>query len=237
MIRRDDDGHWLLIPQPEHVRIAAELADGWGNAEVAPLPEPELLVSAIRHHDDGWREWEAAPKIDPETGRPRNFTEMPATDATAIWSRSIESSYRGEGASSPLGGIWVSRHFTWLAEQGRDSRRGDAFELAVIEAFLEDQSEKQARWRKETAERFPPDDLDPLIETDFRWVQFFDRLSLWLCCAERTEPEEFSIPGGGTLRFVPQEQRTFRIEPWPLRGESLSLSVPAVRIPARRYRT
>ena len=90
MIRRDyqdTDGTacWLLVTQPEHARLAGELAEHWGAGTVAPLVSPAELLPAVYHHDDGWSDWEQHPTLDPEHGRPRSFTEMPLERSLEIW--------------------------------------------------------------------------------------------------------------------------------------------------------
>ena len=328
MIRRDDGGDWLLISQVDHAHLAAEVAAAWGNSDVASLPVPEMLVPAIRDHDNGWLAWEDAPETDPQTGRPRGFTEMPMTAATRIWTESIASCARGtyshaeavsrfqdwlraqgypltmERASvldaalgfrglfgvgelqrainkagplqlsridlrlilgemssaqiahcaqhrlrepalceitvprighAPLGGLWVSRHFCWLAEQARPSRQEHREELAALDQFLDEQARQQAAWIDEAVREFAGEHLDRLLNAGFRYVQFFDRVSLWLCCAERTEPEEIELPSGQPIRFIPESATEIAVEPYPLSVESLELIVPARRVPARRY--
>lgn len=214
MIRRDDDDHWLLISQVDHAQVAAEIAAAWGNERIAGLPLPELLVTAIRHHDDGWREWARSPRVDPETGQPRNFTEMPMREATVLWSQSIavcsgeadtpQKSDETPGRLSPLAGLWVSRHFCWLAAKAIESRQDDIEDCRALQRFLDTQSELQTVLRRQAARDFESRglELDGLIENGFRCLQFFDGLSLWLCCAQRSEPLDFEIPGGQTARVA-----------------------------------
>src|SRR5689334_22023337 len=96
MIRRPQPGvdsqpQWVLISQVEHARVSGELAEHWAAGALAPRDE---LVATIYHHDDGWREWEQRPDVDPEPGRPRAFTEMPLADSLVIWQRSIDAAAR-----------------------------------------------------------------------------------------------------------------------------------------------
>ncbi len=95
MIRRDGESGWILISQVDHAHLAANMAGAWGNEKTPGLPCPEILVPAIRDHDEGWRDWERLPDIDPETHWPRNFTEMPPHEAARIWTHSIETCRRG----------------------------------------------------------------------------------------------------------------------------------------------
>lgn len=320
MIRRNDGNDWLLIAQADHAHLAADVAGAWGNPAVPPLPLADQLVAAIRDHDEGWRQWEQSPEIDAETGRPRDFTEMPMPTATAIWSRSILAAACGgpshadavgrfqrfldsrqmrltperavvldaalsfrhgfridellrivasEGVdrsaaseivkllerggvlrsgvdgslqaaisragSSPLGGIWVSRHFTYLAEQARESRREDPRDLAAISRFLAEQHTLRREWTTDSLRDFAGEELERLIETGFRYVQFFDRVSLWLCCAKTTEAVQMELPGREPVRFAPRDSQNIVVEPFPLSAHRLELSVSARRVPARRY--
>jgi hypothetical protein len=238
MIRRDDQNDWLLIRQVEHARLSAEIAAVWGNESVEPLPVPELLLPAIHDHDVGWKEWAASPGVDPETGCPRNFTEMPMAVSTALWSTSIEVC----AAPAPLAGTWVSRHFCWLAEQARESRQDITEEVAAIDDFLDDQTSRQQAWRREiqlqwqeAAGNFSLDDVDVLILEGLQYVQFFDRVSLWLCCSPAEMPFDTERPGGESIRLTPGSSGRVVLTPYPLSVDRLELSVSAHRIEARRY--
>lgn len=331
MIRRDDHDHWYLIPQIEHARLAAEVARHWGNDDTPPLPLAELLVQAVRHHDDGWHAWDypqrsATPlagkeRIDSDTGWPRSFIEMRMADSTAIWTRGIAACLQGDYShaevfarlshrdmtpglamvldavlsfrvpfdlldvseairretghdvppaevstlldqlrrdgvvrtvsesaigslfevSVPAGGrtvlpaIWVSRHFCWLAEKAREHRHDDPAELAACERFLSEQQQLQQEWQADLAGSQSDEQLRVLMDAGFRFVQFFDRISLWLCTAERTQPTEMEIPYGGTPRLIPHSPNEFTLEPFPLNVNRLTLTAPAWRIPARSY--
>lgn len=232
MIRRDDGEDWLLVSQVDHARIAAEIAEAWGNAAVPRLPLPDQLVPAVRDHDAGWIGWERAPRIDPVTGKPRNFLEMPMQDATAIWSRSIETcAVRG-----PLGGIWPSQHFCHLGEHARESRHKSAEEITAVDHFLAAQHDAQERWRvAASADGVSPEILDARIEFGYRAVQFFDGLSLWLCCAPETAPKEFTAPGLGALVCIPRTPSAITLAPYPLNVAALELRVPAKRIRMRVF--
>lgn len=316
MIRREAADGWLLISQVDHARLAGDFAAAWGNNRVPGLPLAEWLVPAVRDHDEGWRTWEAAPTVT-EAGRPRQFTEMPAAEATAIWTRSIElcasgppspaealrrlrsdggevtpddavvlnAVLRNRGSfgadrlvadviaddgltaeaaaaslvrfeakalirrlptvvggtgyeitlpavgSSPLGGVWVSRHFCALAEVGREHRRDQPDEIAALDAFLSEQTAKQGEWAA-AAKEFAGEELERVLDTGFRYVRFFDAISLWLCCTDQDEPAEMPLSSSLTLTLTPRNPREIAVDPWPFRPDALELSAPAVRLPA-----
>jgi hypothetical protein len=230
MIRRDAGDDWLLISQVEHARIAAEVAEAWGNDQVAPLPSRELLIHAIRHHDDGWAEWEAAPTVNPETGEPRDFLEMPLADAAAIWTRSINLC----ACRSPWCGLWVSRHFCHLAESAREHRR-DRIDREAASVFLTAQQELQSRWRERVGSAADRAVSGALERAGYEWLRWFDGFSLWLCCAERSRPETLPLPGGAAVSLTPRDAHHVTLEPSPFRGDSLQLTVSALRLGRQQF--
>jgi hypothetical protein len=234
MIRRDDREDWLIIDQIEHARLAGELARVWGDERSGLFALFPKLVWGVSHHDDGWSAWDAAPRLHPKTGFPRSFLEMRMRDSTAIWTRSIAVC-----SADPLAAVAVSRHFCHLAGQVRDSGRADADDLESIDRFLHEQSVVQLGLADEARATGAGAEANGNLEKSFdlgcRTVQFFDRVSLWLCCAPRQQPEQFAAPLGETVRLIPNNPAQIAVEPYPLCVDSLLLETPARRIAARRY--
>ena len=90
MIVRDAGEDWLLIRQQDHAELAAALAA----AVVTPPALPDGLgwtavVGAVRRHDDGWQEHDAAPVWSAEHRRVRNFDQYSMVEATTIWRDSV----------------------------------------------------------------------------------------------------------------------------------------------------
>ncbi len=73
------------------------------------------------------------------------------------------------------------------------------------------------------------------------YLQFFDAVSLWLCCAERDEPRRIELIRGEGWTFSPAGQdqgcRLVRIEPWPLTVGSCKLLVSGQAVPGAHYRS
>lgn len=225
MIRRNADDDWLLISQIEHARIAAELAQAWRDPELTDFPRREELLSAIRHHDDGWAAWESAPTVN-EAGEPRDFTEMPMQVATTIWTRSIDACT----SRSAFGGLWVSRHFCYLAERASDSRQSSV-DISAIDAFLANQAAMQNEWRERLG---ASSEVVPSIEErGYHWLQVFDRISLWLCCDDRQDEWRLMLPSGNEVTFQPIRDRHVAVEAFPF-SDPVVLSVPAIRLPKQR---
>lgn len=264
MIRRDvilADGRrgWLLVSQVEHARLSAQLAaqcplalPSGGGAERPATGEVHAeLLAAIEHHDDGWSEWERAPLLDPFYRRPLSFVELPAAEATAIWSRSIEFARQW----GPLAGWVVAGHFLRLAEP----------------ADGEDDLAEVAQWRAHTAAAREPwlqtwlaEERDQrsrfVADRAVQWLQLFDVLSLWLCCDSPTglnTPQqeelhwatvgrllpvktEFLAPGASASAHAADPARfpataVVSIRPWRFRASEFLADVDCYVAPAMRY--
>ncbi len=206
--------------------------------EVSPDTHQQLLA-AILHHDDGWREWDAAGEFDQEHGRPRSFTEMPLEQSLVIWTRSIEVA----AEIGPLAAWVVAEHFSVLLANSSDAR----IPLAI--AWLEAQRRAQSVWRERVGSSSPGDDplaLTSLLERAVTLLRYFDAFSLWLCgaftdqgvfepaamvaglAASRRLPADLDVKC--RRRGDPLAQR-ITIEPWPFSTERLALETPACLLP------
>ena len=237
---------WLLVSQIEHARLAGALAAEWGAPPYSAVEPRDELLPAIVRHDDGWSEWERWPALDPATGRPRNFLEMPVEDSLLIWRTSIE---RAE-AMSPLGGATVAGHFLHLLRHGLVWEQHGTRAAAAAHQWGAEFDALRQGWLDEWSASpiVPGSARGSLLETAaaaVSWLQFFDRLSLWFCMKEQQEPAELSTCGGPPLRLAPQARSTtechdgdvltVKLEPWPLRIPEFEITLGARLVPARRY--
>jgi hypothetical protein len=223
---------WILIMQPDHARLSGCCAEAWGRGPYARLEPHAELVSAIDRHDDGWATWERAPKVHPASCQPLDFTEMPLEDSLRIWRDSIGSA----ATVGYLAGYVVSGHFATLLRRfsGRWVQgSGDQRQLA--EEFLGEQDRLQAEWLAAWQSQNPISNTHTAAQQALAYLQFFDTLSLWLCCAERAEPAIFIPPGGPELTLTPRDAQTIELSPWPFGIAELDLEVPGRSLPARRY--
>lgn len=228
MIVRESSDAWLLIAQVDHAELAAEIAAAW-RPDASLIGRLSDFAYAVEHHDDGWREWERSPTVDPE-GRPRDFMEMSMPVATRIWSDSIDVA----AGESPWCGLWVSRHFCYLAELAIDHRE-DSADRGAASQFVLDQEQNQRKWRSAIGGEAMSDGHSPHEIAGLHGLQFFDRMSLWLCCTEPREPLEITDGSGNATRWAPLDARTIRVQADGLTVEELELSAPTVAIPRREY--
>lgn len=210
MIVVDEGPEWLLVTQPDHARFAADLLALWRRDGLPEHPRRDELLLAIREHDNGWREADAAPRVDAATGRPHDLMTLPDGLRREIWDRGS----RRLSAERPYAAWLVTRHVAGLARGRAGTPEWDAF-LAEIDERLADLAERTGLPAAE-------------LEQDYRFLDLGDQLSLAVC---NRWPEAVTRVGV-TGRY---EDGTLRLEPFPLAGVT-GFDLDFRRIPARRYR-
>ena len=156
---------------------------------------------------------------------------MPLAESLAIWSRSIDQST----ALGNLAPYMISGHFCALLHRFTHWRQQGPQQLALGEDFLRDQQAKQTVWLDGWRAVDITQRTVELAQQALAWLQLFDALSLWLCCAQRTKPQEFEPPAGLKFIFNPRSVDEIAMSPWPMNGTSLSLQLTAPRVPATKY--
>jgi hypothetical protein len=226
MIRRDMPAEgplparWALIPQIEHAHLAGRLAEHWGAGGFAGLQPRDELLWAVYHHDDGWRDWDQRPGVEAKRGQPRTFTEMEIDDSTAIWSRSIDAA----AEAGRLQGYLVAGHFCALARRAAPWKNADA-SWQHAERFLDRYEAHRQSWLQDWQAESPTANTEAIARRALAHLQFFDSLSLWLCCAEPSGTDAVPTPGGAELALDPQDAWNIRLAPWPLDVERLNVEV------------
>ena len=244
----DADGNqlWVLISQIEHARISGELAQAW-HEDAFPSPEArEELIAATFHHDDGWALWEIRPGVDPETGKPRSFTEMPLAESLSQWRASIEICQK----LGPLAAWTVAGHFSYLLRHSDawQHRTSSSRQPSVGPVTDSDHEKQAAAWLEEFDARRQdwliawqkqrPDLHTAAAATDASTLlQLWDRMSLWLCCSEPTESYEIETTTSEPLTMKPCGAGQVELSPWPLSIDVYRPNVVASAVPVAHYAT
>ncbi len=93
-------------------------------------PRRAELLFAVREHDNGWREADAAPpRWDSERRQPHDFLTMPQAARIEIWERGV-SRFAGE---HPYAALLITRH----ARRLYSDRRGDEAWQGLLETLDE----------------------------------------------------------------------------------------------------
>ena len=230
MIIRSTYPGLTLIRQTDHARICGDMARAWGGEGFEPVQPEELVSLAAAEHDDGWIEWEATPQLNPETGRPYTYIDIPIEQHLEIYRRGIA----GAGAHHRYAGVLVSLHGSLLYTRFRSGQPG-------AEEFLEEQKELRSQWIEEATEKEP--ELAPLCEEStlmanqdllFAW----DALSLFLCHGD-VWLDEIEVPtdyeGGRTRIQVGGDGSTLTLSPFPFDRTPLQLSILAFHLDDDRF--
>ncbi len=209
IVARDGD-RLRLVTQPDHARLAAELLSLWRADGLPNHPRRGELLFAVREHDNGWREADAAPAADPRTGRPLSFLDLPFAPRSEIWERGT----RRYLAERPYAALLV----TWHALEIHADRHGRP-EWRLLLERLEER-------RRELLEATGAGEEE--VAGDYHWLDLADFLSL-VACNGWTEPFERRGMRG---RYA---EGHLLLEPFPLAGAT-TLPVDARWIPDRPYR-
>ena len=197
MIVTERDDALLLITQPDHAALAGSLMALWRGDGLPNHPHRGELLLAIREHDNGWREVDAAPRVNTETGRPLAFHELSHEDRIGLWRRGV----RRYAVERPFAAQLILRHALAIHQPYWDSEDWGEFrgELAELELELR--------------ERSPV--APSLVESSYRFVEFADTLALGACGALGAHHGKESIGGG--YRFEVEFGR-IGLAPFPLAG-------------------
>ena len=216
MIVTNDGTHLRLITQPDHARLAGDIAEGWHADVWRSHATRDVLLLAIREHDNGWIEPDAEPAVDPRTGHPFDFVSAPEALKQAIWPRGVERLARQE----PLAAAFVAQHALTIFADHRSTPSWSSF-------F--DRMTKLRETLLDVCDMSQPEARDE-FERDYRLLYLADFLSLAFC---NDWQQTFQSDG---YAFAVRGDRLI-VTPDPFGAQLVSLSVPTRQIPDRRYHT
>src|SRR5581483_10336 len=235
LFRGEGDG-LIAISQPAHAWVSGQLARRWGNAQFGGFEPPEEVCLAAALHDIGFVEWEEQPTLNPETGLPFTFLELPTRAHLEIWSAGIRHML-GYGRYP----AWlVSAHYTWLC---RGHPSDSAADRRLERRFLEEQEELQTTLETSLLNDFYHEAraTNQALERNRQFVSLWDWLSLLLCMGLHEERIVDNVPtaeGIGEIRLKPLNAEGTRIgiAPWPFATESLEVLCEGRHL-LKRYET
>ncbi len=204
----------LLFTQPDHAALAGALMSLWRRDGLPGHPRHQELLLAIREHDNGWREADAAPRIDSASGRPLPFNRLSHEDRIGLWRRGV----RRFAAEHPFAALLVLRHAIEIHRDNWSSANWKEFgeELAELEKELH-----EAAGVAHSA-----------LRDDYRFLELADTLSLGACGALGVHPSEGT---SGGYRFELELGR-IRLVPFPFAGAT-TLNVAFRTLPRKSFDT
>lgn len=215
MVVHESENGVLCIGQASHAWVAGQLARRWGNDAFAP-PDPfEEVCLGAEQHDVGMAEWDLRPELDPETGLPRTFLNMPLQTHLDLWTAAPDKVL----TQAPYAALLVSMHGHALYAS-RDTTEPDADESKAVRRFVE----RQEAYQRDLLARMGED--PERARRNQRLVWAFDFLSLapllgWV-------PETVDVPAGtdpslATLDVDTAGPLALTVDPWPFADESLTI--------------
>jgi hypothetical protein len=208
-------GFWRLITQPDHAFFAAELLALWRTDGLPDHRRRADLLFATREHDNGWRELDSSPTVDPDRGVPRDFLAVPAALRREVWTRGTER-YVEE---RPRAALLIVQHALQIFRESAASAEWADF-VAQLRSVMDE--------LMATTGASESDVLD-----DYAWLDLADRISLVACGAlpRLGEPDGRTVtreedPGTGHVRLA--------IHPFPLVGAT-TFKIPCRTVPGRLY--
>jgi hypothetical protein len=216
IVRTFDDG-LLLITQPDHAGLSGRIMAAWLADGLPELDVRDEILEAARVHDIGWIDPDAAPLVNPASGRPYDFIDAPVATKQAVWRRALER-LRG----SPYVAALVAQHALTIYERFRGDAGWSLFFEEITAA--RDDLVRRARTRSRGADSVTAGQF----RAHYRFVRLGDIVSL-VFCNGWTEPEK--VAG----YRVTLHGRDVSLSPDPFRGAAVAMSVRARFVPDRRY--
>ncbi len=223
MLHRKTDRGIYAISQPAHSWVSGQLARAWGNSQFPPPSEAVILAAAL--HDIGFLDWENKPTLNPETGLPHTFMDLPTPLHLQLWEKGVDELLHLNRYSSLL----VSLHNTGLTQRHPADTQEDR---ALQSAFLQRQQNLQCELISTL--------FDPrTVEHDRPLVPLWDWMSLILGLHETSRISIDDVPTRGTpVKLLMDEYQPgkYHVGPWPFREECLTVSFQ-VRLLVNKYST
>lgn len=220
------DAPRLAITMDEHTALAGSFARAFGNANFEPVEPREIMLYVISHHDKGWVEFDAAPKLDPKTGLPYNLVDTPAeyitrTSAASPDFNQKQHAYAGLISSMHSWGLYNGRYGTSDKVLINTIAPG---ERHLADRMLEAELKRQARLKAELAKDAEAAKWidDEHLFQNYRQLQFFDTFALYFnrdhegARGAATFPRvPMSKKKEATITVRPLEPGVYAVSPYP----------------------
>jgi hypothetical protein len=208
MIVRRDPAALVLITQPDHARLAADIMNSC--AGLAAHPRRATILLAIAEHDTGWAVEDAAPRVNAATGEVFDFIAAPFSVRQGVWPRCVDLI----APRDPYAGALIAQHAITVYDRMRTHPEWMGFfdDMAV---------------RRDALLQRVDAPLAQLVD-DYAFVRLADLISLTFC-TQSTDLSQF-----GAWR-VARDGDDVVIDPDIFDGACVPVAVSARRIENRRW--
>jgi hypothetical protein len=153
----------------------------------------DAILETIAEHDNGWAEEDAAPSVDPETGRIHDFVSAPLSVRHRVWPRAV-----ARLEDDPWAAALVAQHALTIYDRFRSE--------TVWSPFFAEMEE--ARARMVLASGLRPNDL----AADYVFLRLGDLISLTFCTGwDEQIFDEWTVSCSGGRVVVKSRESTPRL--------------------------
>lgn len=251
MIRIETPEGWWLIGHQDHARLAAAFGHHWSTPDFpAPEPRREVMI-AVTHHDDAWVEPDSKPSISHDC-KPSAFTKELVGTYDAFEEIDFYSyldvraaATESQAKDHPYAAMLISMHTESLLTNGADLTTLTKEERAAHATFITGQQKRQQELLEEAVKRDPslaPYTTDEARQRAFEFLQACDSFSLITCVAYASDlPLQHKHPDSSGERHEivvePLGDNEYRLTPYPLDNDVVTLKVPARYVPGNTFAT
>ena len=205
----------IAIKQEDHAAFAGFLLERWSDHGFKHDEQRETIIRATREHDNGWREFDAAPRIDSKTKLPVNFKKIEPEETNDIWIRGSQRFVKDE----PYVAMLITHH-AYALHEAKHSRSGIWNEffttLARQRAFLRD---SLGLTRND-------------IEHSYSFLRMADWFSLKYCSEPKLGAGRPAIYAGYK---VMRDEHVFRFRPYPFIDHDIRYEMPVYVLNRKGY--
>jgi hypothetical protein len=227
IIQKSLEAHQVLaISQTAHAWVSGQLARQWGNERFPSFAPVEPLCYAAEQHDRGFLDWERQPKLNPKSGLPHSFENIPLSLHVELQKKSILELKAVSLYAALVTSLYFARA---LGKQSPAENHEDGQRIAE---FLQEQKALQRNLigslRKDPYLRSACSDR--AIEYNQKLLAAWDQLSVQLC---RNPDSQFSVNDVPTvlenscrllITPVDPNSRKIRLDPWPFSKPRVELT-------------
>ena len=147
IIQKGIEAHQVIaISQTAHAWVSGQLARQWGNERFPSFAPIEPLCYAAEQHDRGFLDWERQPTLNPKSGLPHTFENIPLSLHVELQKKSILELK----AVSLYAALVTSLYFARAV--GKESRVENREDRQRIAEFLREQKALQRKLLEFSAE-------------------------------------------------------------------------------------
>lgn len=225
MLARPSPEGTIFIGQPAHAWLSGQLARAWGNEKFGYFQPHEEVCLAAAQHDIGMTDFDLSPTLDPTTGFPHLFTNMPRTIHVDLWNRAA----RNLIPQSRYAALLVSLHGAGLY-RFIDVRDATEEVKGAVDAYLTEQERFQegllAALRADPS--YAEHATDSVVTRNRRLIQIWDLLSLRICMGFDSEVVH-DVPAAeenlALMMVAHEDELRVSFDPWPFLDTRVSLTV------------